>query len=533
MIDFTNKKIAVLGMGVEGISSAIYLKKHGALITALDKNKDLRLEGVEVITGKKYLEGLEKYDIIVRSPGIKRNLPEILAAGKKGVVITSQTQLFFDLCPCSIIGVTGTKGKGTTSTLIYEMLKKQGFDAYLGGNIGKPPFAFLDTLTPQSTVVLELSSFQLQDLKRSPHIGVVLMITQEHLAPDKKDLPHQNFHTDVYEYVDAKRNIIRFQANTDYAIINRDYVASNESNIYTKGTVFQVSREREVVEGCFVKDGKVMLAMTNQQSYSSSGVKRSREVDSGQSSPRWSYGEAGQNDGSRLARTIPSTIIDTKDILLPGGHNLENVCAAVMASTLCGVSKENILDVLKTFKGLEHRLELVLEINGVKYYDDSFSTTPETAIAAIQAFEQPKILILGGAHKGSDFSELGHIISESKSIKAIVGIGQEWDKIKSQIYSSSGVKRSREVDSGQSSPRWSYGEAGQNDGSRLARTINNIKIIEGLKNMREIAQATFDVAEPGDVVLLSPACSSFDMFKNYKERGEQFKKEVLKLAYRK
>ena len=458
--DWKNKKVAVLGLGIEGLSSAHFLAQKGAKVTTLDQK-----------SGKDYLSHLENYDMIVRSPGIKRNLPQLLAAEKKGVIITSQTKLFFDLCPCPIIGVTGTKGKGTTSSLIYEMLKKSGKDVYLGGNIGKPPFSFLDKLTTQSKVVLEMSSFQLQDLTKSPHIGVVLMITQEHLAPDKKDLPHQNFHTDIYEYVDSKRNIIRFQAKSDLAILNRDYLGSNESDTHTEGKVFWVSRERGVQQGAYVKDSIVWLRI----------------------------------DGKE------EKIIDAKDVLLPGEHNLENVCAAVMAAFLSGVSKENIVSVLKKFKGLEHRLELIGEINGVRYYDDSFSTTPETAIAAIQAFKEPEILILGGAHKGSDFTELGRVISKSNNIKAIIGIGLEWSKIKTAIDSHSGKRSASRIRS------WTS----QDD--------RGFKIIEGAKNMHEIVQTAFDAAESGDVVLLTPACSSFDMFTNYKDRGEQFKGEVSKL----
>lgn len=471
MQKFKNKKIAVLGLGVEGMSSALYLADKGAKVTILDQREEkdlppeniqrLKNKDIKIIGGKNYLLDLNQYEMIVRSPGIKLDIPQIIQAEKKGIVITSQTKLFFDLCPCPIIGVTGTKGKGTTSSLIYEMLKRQGFDAYLGGNIGNPTFEFLDNLTTQSKVVMELSSFQLQDLTKSPHIGVVLMITQEHLAPDKKDSPEQNYHTDIYEYIDAKRNIVRFQANTDFAVINRDYLVSNESDIYTDGQVYQTSTERSSVDkGCFVYNGKIFVRGLAQT----------------------------QNSGVE--------IISIKEILLPGRHNLENVCAAVMVAALCGVSKENMVTVLKTFKGLEHRLQIIGEVNGVKYYDDSFSTTPETAIAAIQAFKQPEIIILGGAHKGSDFTELGKVISTAKNIKAIIGIGIEWPKIKSTI-------------------RYS---------------LNAIHYIEGAKDMREIVGHAASIAEPGDVVLLTPACSSFDMFKNYKIRGEQFREEVEKLS---
>lgn len=189
-------------------------------------------------------------------------------------------------------------------------------------------------------------------------------------------------------------------------------------------------------------------------------------------------------------------IIDTKDILLPGKHNWENAEAAVVAATLGGADKASIVNVLKTFRGLEHRLELVREIKGVRYYDDSFSTTPETAIAAIQAFKEPEILILGGSSKGSDFAELGQVISSAKNIKAIIGIGEEWSRMRTEF------------------------------------PISNFQfpIIENVRDMRTVVLAASKIAAPGDVVLLSPACASFDMFKNYKDRGEQFKKEVNSLT---
>jgi UDP-N-acetylmuramoylalanine--D-glutamate ligase len=272
---------------------------------------------------------------------------------------------------------------------------------------------------------------------------------------------HLDYHKNIHEYVDAKRNILRFQSASDAAIVNKDYPASNESKVHTQGKVFQVSRIASVQNGCFVENGKITVRVRN---------------------------------SGRLP-TISTEIINVKDILLPGKHNLENVCAAVMAALLSGVSKENIVAVLKTFKGLEHRLELIRQMNGVRFYDDSFSTIPETTIAAIEAFKNPEILILGGSSKNSDFKELGRVISEAQNIKAIIGIGVEWPRIKKSI----------------------------------GYQVSGIKYVESCKNMREIVQKAHQLAKPGDVVLLSPACASFDMFKNYKDRGDQFKEEIKKL----
>jgi len=372
-------------------------------------------------------------------------MPQLAAAKEQGVEISSATKLFFDVCPCPIVGVTGTKGKGTTSTLIYEMLKKEGFDAFLGGNIGTPALTFLSDLKLDSKVVLELSSFQLIDLEKSPHVGVMLMTTSEHL----------DYHKDIYEYIEAKRAIFRYQKENDFAIVNRDYPASNESDIHTIGKVYQVSRAQEIMQGCFVKDDAIYLRM----------------------------------DGHEEA------ILPVSELGLIGKHNHENVCAAVVAALCAGASIKSILPVLRSFRGLEHRIEFVRLVKGVKYFDDSFSTTPETAIAAIEAFEVPKILILGGSSKNSDFSELGQIISESGTIKAIIGIGTEWPRIKERIM---------------------------NNESR-------IKVFESCINMNEIVEKCAEIGEIGYVVLLSPACASFDMFSSYKDRGEQFKEAVKSL----
>lgn len=450
MDKFKDKKIAVLGFGVEGQSVCDFLPESSQ-ITVFDKKEESDFEP-EVI--KRYkgqgirfefgnFKDLIDFDIIFRSPGIKPSTKILIEAKEKGIEVTSAIKTFFDLCPCEIVGVTGTKGKGTTSALVYEMLKKEGFDAYLGGNIGIPPLRFLKDLNKESKVVLELSSFQLIDLEKSPHVAVILMTTVEHM----------DYHKDVYEYVNSKRNILRFQNEKDFAVLNIDYPASRESDIHTTGTVYMVSREQEIMQGCFVKDDSLVLKMH----------KREEEV------------------------------LKLKELGLRGRHNWENAAAATVAAICSGATMKSIVPVLKSFKGLEHRIEHVATIKGVSYYDDSFSTTPETAIAAIESFEEPKILIMGGSSKNSDFSELGMVIGDTPSIKAIIGIGVEWPMIKEKI------KKQR------------------------------VKIYENCKNMREVVQKASEIGEVGDVVLLSPACASFDMFKSYKDRGEQFKEEVNRL----
>ena len=433
MINFQNKKIAVIGEGLEGKSTAKFLEKNGAEVEIRDQKQ-----------GKEYLEDLDKFDLILRSPGVKLN--ELRVRIRDESKISSQTKLFFDLSPTkNIIGVTGTKGKGTTATLIYEMLKKAGFDAYLGGNIGVPPLDLIEKLDRDAWVVLELSSFQLQDLTKSPHIGVLLMVTSEHL----------DYHKDEQEYIESKRNLLNFQTENDIAIINRDYPASNESDINGEGKAYYFSREREVDEGCFALGNQIILRIKG-------------------------------ND-------LP--LIDTRELQIRGAHNHENVCAATLAAYLAGVRVNAITEVLKSFTGLPHRLESIALINGVEYINDSFSTTPETAIAAIESFKNPEILILGGSSKNSDFKELGEVIFKRENIKAIIGIGDEWKRIKENI---------RDLKS---------------------ETV----VIEGAENMEKVVLAASLIAKPGDVVLLSPACASFGMFRNYKDRGEKFRKEVKKL----
>lgn len=445
------KKILVLGAGIEGISAANFLGKQNQIAIYDDKEK-INIEKASfnklLARPKLYLSKLPKteiFDFIVRSPGVKPDHPVITRLVKKGSRLTSPTNIFFDQCPSPIIGVSGTKGKGTTATLIYEMLKTQSQNVFLAGNIGTPALDILPSLNMNSLVVLELSSFQLIDLKKSPHIAVVLMITQEHL----------DWHPDVQNYREAKKTIVKFQANSDFAVINKDFPISTEFAKETKAKNFFFSTEVKT-NGAYIKNNHLISEIIKKE-----------------------------------------VICKTNEILLPGHHNLQNVSAAAAVARIEGITVENIKNVLISFKGLKHRLELIKDVNGIKYYNDSYSTTPETAIAAIEAFpHNSKILILGGSSKKSNFSQLALKINREKSIKILILIGEETKRIKSAVASYGNFK----------------GE-----------------IIENLKNMREIVLTVSKSAKNGDVVLLSPACASFDMFKNYQDRGDQFTSEVMKL----
>ncbi len=454
--ELQGKLVAVLGFGLEGQAITRYLLKHGIkpvlfdekIWDKWDKDRQSLIKSLDInfIFGPDCYKELAGFDIIFRSPGI----PLSKVKGQRSdVVITSQTKWFFEHCPCKIIGVTGTKGKGTTSTLISEILKLQfrisnfEFQVYLTGNIGKEqPLDFLDNLTKDDWVVYELSSFQLQDLDRSPHIGVVLMVTQEHL----------DYHKDVEEYCQAKESIVKFQSVEDYSVINMDYESSVKIGNNGAGQKRYFSARGKSGVDCYVKDGAFYL----------------------------------KNNGS----SPDEPFVEAKDLQLRGEHNWENVCAAATAAISAGCSLDTVKTGALAFKGLEHRLEFVDEKNGVKYYNDSFSTTPETAIAAIKSFSEPEIVILGGSSKNSDFTELGKTIVESKNIKCLVLIGLESGRILDAINSSGKIEA---------------------------------QILQGAESMQEIFGQIASVAKAGDVVLLSPACASFGMFKNYKDRGEQFK----------
>ncbi len=426
--ELKNKKVLIIGKGIEGSAVLKYLKKHlpGSMIDIVDQ-KD----------GADYLKDQKKYDIAIKSPGIKSS---VLA-----IPYTTATNLFLANAKGKVIGITGTKGKSTTTTLIFEMLKKQGLNVYLGGNIGQSPLDFMDTLSDQSWTVLEMSSYQLQDAKISPHIAVLLMVVPEHL----------DYHLTFEDYANAKRNILRFQTPKDFAVINRDYPVSNESDILTPGKIFHVSREREAAEdGSFVRDGRVWLRIAG--------------------------GE------------VP--VVDRKEILLPGKHNLENVCAAVIAATLAGVSILNIQHVLKTFKGLEHRLEFVAEVGDIRFFNDSLATIPQATAEALDALGETETLIAGGFDRGIDYKELGKKIANS-GIKNLILFPTTGEKI------------------------W----------QAVCAATKNLPEKFYVTTMQQAVGIAFTETTPGKICLMSPASASFNLFKNYKDRGEQFKEQVASL----
>lgn len=439
--------VAVVGYGVDGASAVGYWHKLGAAVTVCDLKDDLLLPSyVEQKLGPNYLNGLDAFDVIVRSPGVHPR--ELVAANGPDILqkVTSCIDEFFVKCPAPIIGVTGTKGKGTTSTLIYKMLLAAGKKAFIGGNIGTVPLDFLHEVTADSFVVLELSNFQLIDFKGRPSVSVCLMIVPEHL----------DWHPNKEEYYAAKANLFARQTPDDRLVYNGG-----------NGTTTKVISTSKADKIPFY------VPLTGQENHKTAG--------------------AYVLDGTIFYRD--QEVCDTNDVALLGHHNLENVCAAITA--VWQIIDGNIAVIKKVvgeFTGLEHRLEFVRELAGVKYYNDSFATTPEATIAAVRSFEQPKVLILGGSEKNIPMFDLIGELTHT-DLRQVLCIGDTGPKIAEMLGS---------------------------------RGVDNV--IAGGSTMSEIVANAQKAAQPGDVVLLSTACASFGLFENYKDRGNQFKQAVNNLV---
>ena len=414
--------IAILGFGQEGKAIFKYLKKS-------PQYKNTGISILDKKTNKNYLKNLNRLDIIFRSPGVPYNLSEIQKAIKNGVKFSSSTDLFFQNAKkigCKIIGITGTKGKGTTSTLLYQILKSAKKDVYLAGNIGKPAIELLPKIKKKSIVILELSSFQLQDLNPpagGPDIAVILDIFPDHL----------DAHKNLKEYFEAKSNIAKWQKKSDKIFYFDD---SKRSKL-----IAEKSPAKKISVKNYLKNFNF-------------------------------------------------------DLKIPGKHNLKNsVMAATIAKNL-GIDKKIILKTIKNFKGVEHRLEFVRQIGNIIFYNDSASTNPYTAAAAIKAFSEPKVLIAGGKDKNLDYSPFAKALKNSNT-KLIILFGENKKKIEKAVVKS-GIP---------------------------------VKLIKTLKNAVNLAyqkSKNYNL-KPKNYILFSPASASFDMFKDYKDRGEKFKKMVRKL----
>ncbi len=457
-MEFKNKRVTVMGLGVfgGGIGITQFLARQGANVTVTDiKSKtDLsqslrHLENLQITyrLGEHRDVDFINTDMVIVSPAVPGDSKFIQIARENGVPIDTEMNIFFKLCPAFTIGVTGSNGKSTTTTLIGDILQQTSNKIWVGGNIGKSLLLQLEEMKPADIVVLELSSFQLESLssiKKSPCISIVTNISPNHL----------DRHKDIDSYIHAKKNIILHQKQSDSAILNYDDTELRTWGKECYGRVLWYSTQQPVENGAFRENEHIVISI----------------------------------DGNTIS--IPCV----SKIKLPGDHNLHNVLAASCATYLHGANKQTIEKTVTSFCGLEHRLEFVREAKGIRYYNDSKATTPESAIAAIMSFKN-SVLIAGGYDKGSDFEEFAAICSNY--CKAVVLIGKTANKIEELISLKKGEKEYPHV--------------------CVANTL------------KDAFQTANTLTTPGGVLLFSPACASYDMFNNYEERGKQFKNMVLSL----
>jgi len=444
-----------LGIGISNTPLIKFLVENGALVTAFDRKlpdqlgntyDELKELNIEFSLGENYLSNIN-HEIVFKTPGMRFDIPELVEARNKGSMITSEMEVFFDLCPAQIIGITGSDGKTTTTTLVHRMLEKEGFTCWLGGNIGKPLLSEIENIQSNHKVVLELSSFQLHTMKTSPDIAIITNITPNHL----------DMHKSMEEYIDAKKNIFLHQTKTGKLVLNYDNDITKNFGTQATGNVIYFSRKSKLKIGVYLEDENIVI---------STGQKQEK-------------------------------VISVKDIIVPGAHNVENFMAAIGA--VWGmVSSKSVKEVANSFKGVEHRIEFVREVNGVKFYNSSIDSSPNRTTATLNSFNQKVILIAGGKDKNIPYDALGSVLLEK--VKCLILIGPTADKIEKSLRD--------EI---------------QRKGIHCDIPVYRCSTYE------EVVQTAYSNAQKGDIVLLSPASTSFDMFKNFEERGRLFKELVKRL----
>ncbi len=447
------KKIAVCGIGISNTPLIKNFLEKGARVIACDRRTreqigpvadDLENEGAELKLGEDYLTDLE-VDIIFRTPGMSFNLPELVNARKRGIAVTSEMEVFFDLCPATIFAVTGSDGKTTTTTLIAKMLEAEGKKVFVGGNIGKPLLPEIENITPDDFVVAELSSFQLISMRKSPDVAVVTNVAPNHL----------DIHKDMDEYVEAKKNILLHQNAFSRTVLNRDNEITESFRPFVRGQSLGFSMTRTLHNGAWL-DKKGILHMAY--------------------------------------RGIDVPVLDKKDIAIIGEHNVANYLAAITA--VWGyVGVDAIKKVAKEFGGVPHRIELVREKDGVKYYNDSIASSPTRTIAGLKAFDKKVFLIAGGYDKHIPFEPLMPYLVEK--VKVLYLCGATAQKIEDCLKAYEGY--------------------------------NGLPEIVRTKDIKEATVLASKRAKKGDIVTLSPACASFDAFPNFAARGNYFKEVVNSL----
>ena len=449
------RKIAIIGLGVSNLPLLDYLYQKKAKVTVFDERNldEIPKEIMEKIMtyefeysfGKNSLERLTGFQIIFRSPSCLPTRPELEKAKKEGAIVTTEVEMLMEMCPGKIIGVTGSDGKTTTTSMINSILRKANYNTFLGGNIGTPLFTKLSEMTPKDIVVLELSSFQLMNMSISPQIAVITNVTPNHL----------NIHKDYQEYIDAKKNIFKFQNENGILILNYDNPITKECAKEANGKVVFFSSETKLDEG-FIVDENIIKECNDK---------------------------------------VRKHILDTKEVILRGKHNYQNIATAI-ATTKTLVDIDVAIEAIKEFKPVEHRIEFVREIDGVKWYNDSASSSPTRTLSGINSFYENIVLIAGGYDKNLDYEPLGKPIIDK--VSNLILIGQTSEKIYDVVKSES-----------------------ENQNKKIP-----INMCESLEQAIEVAKK---VTKKGEVVLFSPASASFDMFKDFADRGNKFKNLVNKI----
>lgn len=443
-----DKKVAVVGIGVSNIPLIYFLVELGAKVTAFDKKTKADLgddgdkfqnKGVQLCLGEGYLDMLTGFDVVFKTPSMRIDSPALVKVKNEGAYITSEMEEFVRYCPGKIFGITGSDGKTTSTTLVYKILSEEGHKTWVGGNIGTPLFSKIQEIKKEDKVVLELSSFQLMTMDSQIDVALVTNVTPNHL----------DMHNGMDEYVDSKKNVFKFQEETDLIVLNRDNLLTSLMKKEAKGKVLEFSTKEEIKEGAYYKEGKLYL-----------------------------FGDE---------------VCSKSDLKIMGMHNVENFLG-VFSATCYDASIKTMKKVATTFTGVEHRCELVCEINGVKYYNDSIASSPTRTLAGLNSFDKPVILIAGGYDKKIPFEPLAE--EGFDKIKALVLIGVTKKKIKSAF-------------------------------DKVIKEKNLSLPIVIAESLEDAVDKAKNLAEYGDIVTLSPACASFDMFTNFEVRGNRFK-EIVK-----
>ena len=447
--DLSGKRVLVVGLARTGLATALFSAGYGARVTATDKRPEaalaetgekLRAAGVKLELGGHVSGSFLDQDLIVVSPGVRANLPELQAARKKNIPVWSEIELAWRFLRGKLVAITGSNGKTTTTALVAHILKTSNIPTLIGGNIGTPLLALVEASTDLTVTVAEISSFQLETIEAfRPEIGVLLNLTPDHL----------DRHGTFQEYARAKMRMFENQLERDVAVLNADDPEITK-RMPAKPHIFWFSRQKRVANGAFLRDDEIIF----------------------------------RNEGSE------AVLARRDQIPLRGEHNVENVLAACAAAYLAGATPAAIASGVKSFRGVEHRLEFVAEISGVQFYNDSKATNVDAAIKAVQAFPGPLLVILGGKDKGSPYTPLCDLLHERARMALLIGEASE----------------------------------------KIAADLQGAVEINQAGNLERAVEIATEHAQPGDTVLLAPACSSFDQFENYEQRGRVFKELVTRRA---